>query len=80
MPAVPSQGRFTLLCLPNAYTMYRLIIFAGLFFAQATALLAQDALIDIDIDRTEWYENPYLWAGVLAFIVILIVVTRRKRA
>ena len=60
--------------------MYRLIIFVCLFFAQTTALLAQDALINIDIDRTEWYENPYLWAGVLAFIVILIVVTRRKRA
>ena len=42
--------------------------------------LAQDALIDIDIDKTEWYENPILWVGVAAFFIILIVVTRRKSA
>ncbi len=41
---------------------------------------AQDALIDIDIDKTEWYENPYLWLGIAAFVTILIVVTRRKKA
>ncbi|NJB85705.1 hypothetical protein GGR26_001450 [Lewinella marina] len=35
-------------------------------------------LIDIDIDKTEWYENPLLWVGVAAFFIILIVVTRRK--
>ncbi|MGB3802318.1 MAG: hypothetical protein WA952_21030 [Lewinella sp.] len=39
-----------------------------------------DALIDIDIDKTEWYENPLLWVGVAAFFIILIVVTRRKSA
>lgn len=38
-----------------------------------------DALIDIDIDKTEWYENPILWVVVAAFFIILIVVTRRKR-
>lgn len=43
-------------------------------------LVAQDALIDIDIDKTEWYENPYLWLGIGAFITILFVVTRRKKA
>ena len=68
------------MCLLNTYTMYRLLIFTYLLVAQVSALVAQDALIDIDIDRTEWYENPYLWAGVAAFFVILIVVTRRKRA
>ncbi len=35
-------------------------------------------LIDINIDKTEWYENPILWVGVAAFFIILIVVTRRK--
>lgn len=45
------------------------------------ALVAQDnPLIDIDIDKTEWYENPILWVGVAAFFIILIVVTRRKPA
>ena len=43
-------------------------------------LVAQDALIDIDIDKTEWYENPYLWLGVAAFVIILLAVTRRKKA
>lgn len=63
------------------YLMVRLQLIMLLLLTQATALLAQDdALIDIDIDRTEWYENPLLWAGVAAFFVILIVVTRRKRA
>ncbi|MBB4077543.1 hypothetical protein GGR28_000144 [Lewinella aquimaris] len=37
-----------------------------------------DALIDIDIDKTEWYENPILWVAVAGFFIILIVVTRRK--
>ncbi len=45
-------------------------------FAQAQ----DNPLIDIDIDRTEWYENPLLWVGVAAFFIILIIVTRRKSA
>lgn len=47
-----------------------------LFSTPASA--QDDALIDIDIDKTEWYENPILWIGVAAFFIILIVVTRRK--
>ena len=57
------------------------------FFPTAAAALllssvagAQDALIDIDIDKTEWYENPILWVGVAAFFILLIVLTRRKSA
>lgn len=51
-----------------------------LLFATLTTTLAtaQDALIDIDIDKTEWYENPILWVGVGAFFILLIVLTRRK--
>ena len=53
------------------------LTFALSLLAIATAA-AQDALIDIDIDKTEWYENPILWIGVGAFFILLIVLTRRK--
>ena len=52
----------------------------ALTFLIAVASAQDDALIDIDIDKTEWYENPILWIGVAAFFIILIVVTRRKSA
>lgn len=58
------------------YAKYTSVILVLLF---STLLRAQDALIDIDIDKTEWYENPYLWLGIAAFIIILLVVTRRKK-
>lgn len=51
----------------------------ALIFVTALASAQDDALIDIDIDKTEWYENPILWVAVAAFFIILIVVTRRKR-
>ncbi|THH41152.1 hypothetical protein [Neolewinella litorea] len=58
--------------------MRHLTLTAALMMA-TTLLTAQDnPLIDIDIDKTEWYENPVLWVGVAAFFIILIVVTRRK--
>ena len=53
-------------------TTLAVLLFSTLASAQG------DALIDIDIDKTEWYENPILWIGVAAFFIILIVVTRRK--
>ncbi|WP_116127484.1 hypothetical protein [Lewinella sp. IMCC34183] len=59
----------------RAFSLTTLVIVALSAVAQA-----QDALIDIDIDKTEWYENPILWIGVAAFFIILIVVTRRKSA
>ncbi|WP_157976177.1 hypothetical protein [Lewinella sp. IMCC34191] len=52
-------------------------LMAGLYAAVSHA--QDDALIDIDIDKTEWYENPLLWVAVAAFFIILIVMTRRKR-
>lgn len=39
----------------------------------------ENPLIDIDIDKTEWYESPILWVAVLVFFAVLIVATRRKR-
>ena len=57
--------------------------FAALALALSTlSLYAQDVDIDISkdgisIDTKEWYENPFVWAGVVALIVILLIVTRR---
>ena len=52
--------------------------------APAATLLAQDGdgkLLDIDIDvnRTEWYENPWLWVGVAAFVSIVLLIARRPK-
>ncbi|CAH1002111.1 hypothetical protein LEM8419_03028 [Neolewinella maritima] len=52
---------------------------AALLFTTAAAAQG-DALIDIDIDKTEWYENPILWVVVAGFFILLIVLTRRKAA
>ena len=52
--------------------------------AVSTNLIAQDLDIDIgsdgiSISTQEWYENPYVWAGALAVIVLAILVSRRKK-
>ncbi len=58
----------------RAFSLTTLAVVVLSFAANAQ----KDALIDIDIDKTEWYENPILWIGVAAFFIILIVVTRKK--
>lgn len=50
----------------------------------STSLTAQDLDIDIskdgiDISTNEWYENPYLWAGAFAVVVLAVLVSRRKK-
>lgn len=60
--------------LKSTFTAFAVTLVTALASAQ------DDALIDIDIDKTEWYENPILWVVVAAFFIILIVVTRRKSA
>ena len=57
---------------------YRMRTLTPLFLLLSATAQAQDALIDIDIDKNEWYENPILWVGVGLFFVLLIVLTRRK--
>ena len=49
------------------------------FFLVSFAALAQDGKlldIDIDVNKNEWYENPYIWIGVAIFIVLLVAVSR----
>ncbi|MGB3546827.1 MAG: hypothetical protein WBA17_07620 [Saprospiraceae bacterium] len=57
--------------------------FSFLLIAVAAPLLsfAQDGGLDIDIDLTEdkWYENYYFWLGVAAVIIIVALITRRKK-
>lgn len=51
------------------------------FAALAATLLplAASAQIDIDVDlgKPEWYENPYIWVGVVVLLIIVLVLTRR---
>lgn len=32
--------------------------------------------IDIDVNKNEWYENPYVWVGVGVFILLAILFSR----
>ncbi len=34
--------------------------------------------VDIDLGGKEWYENPWVWAGVAAFLLLLALILRRK--
>ena len=46
----------------------------------ATPLLAQDGLdIDVNIGQESavWYANPWIWVGVAAFILLLVLAMRR---
>ncbi len=47
------------------------------------ALLSTTAsaqLIDIDIDKTEWYENPIIWVGAFVVLILVLVLTRTRKA
>lgn len=51
------------------------------FAALAAVLLPLTAAaqidIDVDLGKDEWYENPYLWGGVVLLLIIVLVLTRR---
>ena len=45
-------------------------------------IFAQDGGLDVDIDigKTEWYEQTWVWVvGAAAFILILVALLRRKK-
>ena len=44
----------------------------------STLAIAQDGGLDIDVDinKGEWYENPWVWVGVGAFLLILALIMR----
>ncbi len=35
--------------------------------------------IDIDLGKTEWYEDPKIWVGVAIFLVVLAFIARGKK-
>lgn len=35
--------------------------------------------IDIDLGKTEWYEDPKIWVGVAIFLVVLAFIARSKK-
>ncbi len=52
----------------------------ALVLTQLTAF-AQDGKIldvDIDLDGPEWYENPLVWVGVGVFLLVLVLLSRKK--
>lgn len=55
-------------------------VFAFLMLA-FYSIAEDDSLLDIDIDinKDEWYENPYLWVGVAAFLILLAFISRKSR-
>ena len=36
--------------------------------------------IDIDLGKAKWYEDPKIWVGVAAFLLILAFIARGKRS
>lgn len=45
-----------------------------------TSTLAKAQLdIDIDLGKTEWYEDPKVWIGVAIFLVVLALIARGKK-
>ena len=45
-----------------------------------TSTLAKAQLdIDIDLGKTEWYEDPKVWVGVAIFLVVLAFISRSKK-
>lgn len=54
----------------------KLAIIMALLIAQANLFAQID--IDIDLGKKEWYENPWVWVGVAAFLLILVLLGRKK--
>ena len=51
-------------------------------FLLAIPAFAQDAELDIDIDTdadAAWWYNPWIWVGIAAFIIILVLAARGRR-
>ena len=42
------------------------------------SLYAQGLDVDIDIGEPEWYENIYLWIGVVVVLLLVLLLTRRR--
>lgn len=61
--------------LKTATSVLAILLLKFQSFAQDGELLD----IDIDVNKDEWYEDPYLWLGVAAVIVLAILATRYRK-
>lgn len=44
-----------------------------------TTLAQAQIDVDIDLGKSEWYEDPKVWVGVAVFLVILAFIARSKK-
>ena len=51
---------------------------SGLAALLISATASAQIDVDIDLGQPEWYENPYLWVGVVVLLIIVLLVTRRR--
>ena len=59
---------------------HRLALLLAALTVTAAPLLAQEGLdIDVNIGQESavWYANPWIWVGVAAFVLLLVLATRR---
>ncbi len=35
--------------------------------------------VDIDLGKQEWYEDPKVWVGVAVFLVLLVLLARKRK-
>lgn len=54
----------------------KLALIVALLITQVDAFAQID--VDIDLGKSEWYENPWVWVGVGAFLLILVLLGRKK--
>ena len=59
----------------NVFSGKFMVLFAALFM-NFSAFAQLD--VDIDLGKEQWYENPLVWVGVAAFLLILVLLLRKK--
>lgn len=62
----------------NYSLISKIAIATCLLFTSTMAKAQLD--IDIDLNKSEWYEDPKVWVGVAVFLVILAFIARGKKA
>lgn len=54
----------------------KIVIATCLLFTNTLAKAQLD--IDIDLNKSEWYEDPKIWIGVAIFLLVLAFIARGK--
>lgn len=64
------------------FHVWRICLLFCFTFGSAFSAMAQDGGLDIDVDinRKEWYEEPWAWVvGAAVFILLLVAILRGGR-